>query len=193
MQCKNSISDDTKRKKSKFLEIKVSLTIFDALNAALQFVQELRVNVLEVVLDALPAFGGDFGSSVVHQVLGEGEDGIRRAVTLDEARHAEFHEVLTRSTKTVASRAEARDEVMVEEFVNGLAQAAVVANLELLAVQVLVLLLVAVFLLLLVVVFVVTDLEVGTTVDLGDAVFDGFDAEGGILAGGQNHTRIRHG
>ena len=40
-----------------FLEIQVSLALLDALNAALQLIQELRVDVLEVVFDALPAFG----------------------------------------------------------------------------------------------------------------------------------------
>ena len=94
--------------------------MLDPLNAGLQLIEELRVNVLEVVFDALPAFGGHFGGSVVHKVFGQGEDGIRRAVTLDEARHAEFHEMLTRATQTVASRAEARDEVVVKELVDGL-------------------------------------------------------------------------
>ena len=74
---------------------------------------------------------------------------------------------------------------MVEELVDGLAQGAVVADLELLAVQVLVLLLVAVLLLFLVVVFVVANLQVGAAVDLRDAVFDGVGAEGGVLAGGR--------
>ena len=47
--------------------------------------------------------------------------------------------------------------------------------------QVLVLLLVAVLLLFLVVVFVVADLQVGATVDLRNAVFDGLGAEGLLL------------
>ena len=151
------------------LEIKVSLTLLDALNAALQLVQELRVDVLEVVFDALPALGGDFGRGVVDQILAQSEDGIGRAVALDEARHTEFHEVLARATQTVASRAEARDEIMVKELIDDVAQGAVVANLELLAVQVLVLLLVAVLFLFLVVVFVVANLQVGAAVDLRDA------------------------
>ena len=50
------------------LEIQVSLTLLDALDAALQLVQELRVDVLEVVLDALPAFGGYFGGGVVNRL-----------------------------------------------------------------------------------------------------------------------------
>ena len=99
------------------LEIQVSLAVLDALNTALQLVQELRVDVLEVVLDALPAFGGDFGGGVVDQVLAQSEDGIRRAVALDEARHTEFHEVFARATQTVTGRAEARNEVVVEELV----------------------------------------------------------------------------
>ena len=41
------------------LEIKVTLPVLDALDAALQLVEELRVDVLEVVLDALPALALD--------------------------------------------------------------------------------------------------------------------------------------
>ena len=87
--------------------------MFDALDAGLQLIQELRVDVLEVVLDALPAFGGHFRRGIVHQVLGQGEDGVRRAVALDKARHAEFHEVFNCAAQAVASRAETRDEVVV--------------------------------------------------------------------------------
>ena len=148
-----------------FLEIQVSLALLDALDAALQLVQELRIDVLEVVLDALPALGCDFRSGIVHQILAQSEDGIRRAVALDEARHTEFHEVLARATQAVAGGAETRDEVVVEELVDDVAQRAVVTNLELLAVQVLVLLLVAVLLFFLVVVFVVANLQVGAAVD----------------------------
>ena len=121
------------------LEIQVSLTVLDTLDAALQLVEELRVDVLEVVLDALPTFGSDFGGSIVHQILAQGEDGIGRAIALDEARHAELHKVLARAAQTVASRAEARDEVVVEQLVDDVAQRAVVADLELFAVEVLVL------------------------------------------------------
>ena len=118
--------------------------MFYTFNTFFEFIKELRVNVLEVVFDGFPAFCGDFRCCVVNQVFRQGEDGIRGAVALDEARHAEFHEVLARATQTIACRAETRDEVVVEELVDGLAQAAVVADLELLAVQVLVFLLVAV-------------------------------------------------
>ena len=104
------------------LEIQVSLALLDALDAALQLVQELRVDILEVVLDALPALGGDFRSGVVDQVFAQSEDGIRRAVALDEARHTEFHEMLARATQTVTGRAEARDEIVVEELVDDVAQ-----------------------------------------------------------------------
>lgn len=41
-----------------FLEIQVSLALLDAIDAALQLVQELRVDVFEVVLDELPGLGG---------------------------------------------------------------------------------------------------------------------------------------
>ena len=50
------------------LEIQISLALLDALDAGLQLVQELRIDILEVVLDAFPALGGDFRSGVVHQV-----------------------------------------------------------------------------------------------------------------------------
>ena len=40
------------------LEIQVSLPVLDAFDAALQLVQELRVDVFEVVLDELPGLGG---------------------------------------------------------------------------------------------------------------------------------------
>ena len=98
--------------------------------------------------------------------------------------------MLARATEAVARRAEARNEVVVEELVDDVAEATVVANLKLLAVEVLVFLLVAVLLLFLVVVFVVADLQVGAAVDLRDAVFDGLGAEGGVFAGGQKAVRI---
>ena len=74
--------------------------------------------------------------------------------------------MLAGSAQTIACGAEARDEVVVEELVDDLAQGAVVADLELLTVQVLVFLLVAVFFFFLVMIFVVAYLQVGAAVDL---------------------------
>ena len=74
--------------------------------------------------------------------------------------------MFTGSAQTIACCAEARDEVVVQKLIDDVAQGAVVADLELLAVQVLIFLLVAVFFFFFVMVFVVANLQVGAAVDL---------------------------
>ncbi len=79
------------------LEVKVAFALFDSLNSLLQLIKELWINVFEVVFDGFPAFCGHFWRRVVHKVLRQGEDGIRCAIALDEARNAELQEMLAGS------------------------------------------------------------------------------------------------
>ncbi len=98
--------------------------------------------------------------------------------------------MLAGAAQTVAGSAKTRNVVAVQQFLDDFPKVTVITNLKLLAMQVLVFLLVAVFLHFLMVIFVVANLEVGATVNLGNAVLDGLGAEFSRFTGGENHASV---
>ena len=137
---------------------------------------------LQFPLDERLARRAGLFARVFPQVLGQGGHGVGGAVVLDLAGLGQVHEVLAGAAQPVAGGAERRYLAHLQEFADDLFQRAVVADAELLLVEVLHAVTLA----------VATDLDAGAPVDLRTAEVEQLAAQFSGLARGEDHAHIGH-